>query len=171
MSIDSAVESLTRFPMVLANLVRPLGDDIQKFARTSEDWSILQIVCHLADEEEFDFPVRIQLTLDGSQSWPPIDPEGWATERNYSGQNLEEQLERFGALRKSALTQLSARGWEAIDWNSSYSHETIGELSAGDLLHSWAAHDILHLRQISKRLYEYNEVQANSFSTRYAGNW
>ena len=171
MSIDSAVESLTRFPTVLANLVRPLGDDIQKFARTSEDWSILQIVCHLADEEEFDFTVRIQLTLDGSQPWPPIDPEGWATERNYAGQNLEEQLERFGALRKSALAQFSARGWEAIDWNRSYKHEILGKLSAGDLLHSWAAHDILHLRQISKRLYEHNEVEAKSFSTRYAGNW
>lgn len=171
MSLASAIESLARFPKVLTTLTESLGEEICAFAPESTDWSILQIVCHLADEEEFDFPVRIQLTLNGGGQWPPIDPEGWASERNYANQNLREQLDRFTQLRERSLTELAAQHWDDNAWNRSYQHELLGTLSAGDLLHSWAAHDILHLRQISKRLYQYNETQAADYSTRYAGNW
>ena len=42
---------------------------------------------------------------------------------------------------------------------------------AGDLLAAWSAHDALHLRQISKRLYQIAQRDAGSYSVQYAGEW
>jgi hypothetical protein len=36
---------------------------------------------------------------------------------------------------------------------------------------SWAAHDMLHLRQIAKRLFQIAQRDGDGFSTDYAGEW
>ena len=171
MSVEAAFKSLQRFPSQLAGIVNLLPDEVADFVPDSGNWSILQIVCHLADEDEFDFPVRIRLMLAGAERWPPIDPEGWAVERDYASQSLGEQLQRFARLRSSALDDFASMQIPNSDWNKQYEHEELGTFRAGDILHSWASHDILHLRQISKRIYEFNQQQADDFSTRYAGDW
>ena len=41
-----------------------------------DEWSILEVVNHLAEEETDDFRVRLgQLLEDPRKAWPPIDPE------------------------------------------------------------------------------------------------
>ena len=47
----------------------------------------------------------------------------------------------------------------------------IGPIRAGDLLASWAAHDMLHLRQIAKRKFELIQQAGGEFTTDYAGPW
>ena len=45
-----------------------------------------------------------------------------------------------------------------------------GILRAGDLLCSWLAHDLMHIRQINT-LYEYLAITCPEFSTAYGGTW
>lgn len=133
-------------------------------------WSILEVVCHLADEEEADFRVRLRSTLeDPSKPWPPIDPEAWAEQRRYNQQDLAQSLARFTRERAASLDWL--RSLAGPDWTCSHEHPAIGRLSAGDLLTSWCAHDALHLRQIAKRLFELTQRDAGDFSSVYAGAW
>src|SRR5664280_710564 len=48
-------------------------------------WSILEVINHLYDEERADFRVRVDMTLQqATEPWPPINPEGWVTERLYN---------------------------------------------------------------------------------------
>jgi len=146
----------------------PIAD--ARWKPESGAWSILEIVCHLADEEESDFRVRLRSTLeDPSKPWPGIDPEGWAKERRYNEQDLSENLARFASERAASLEWL--RSLADVNWTRSYEHRVIGSLSAGDLLVSWCAHDVLHLRQIAKRLFELTRRDAREFSTAYAGDW
>jgi hypothetical protein len=46
-----------------------------------------------------------------------------------------------------------------------------GRLSAGDMLMSWVAHDLLHLRQLVELHYAYHKQQAQPYDIGYAGDW
>jgi hypothetical protein len=52
-----------------------------------------------------------------------------------------------------------------------YHHPKLGVFHAGDLLSAWVAHDLLHVKQITKRLYQRTVAEAKPFITPYAGEW
>ena len=57
------------------------------------------------------------------------------------------------------------------NWKHQYQHPTAGALTAAGLLHCWAAHDLLHLRQIVAARYARLAVMAAPASLDYAGRW
>jgi len=133
---------------------------------SSPPWSILQIVCHLIDEETDDFPIRLRLTLDDpAQPWPVIDPERTARERSYD-LTLADALKQFTVARAESLKMLHAV--DSPDFSRAHTHPKLGALAAGDVLAAWAAHDHFHLRQIIKRRIQWLEAQAGPFSIAYA---
>ena len=134
------------------------------------DWSILEIVNHLADEEVEDFRRRVDLTLHHEgEPWPPIDPVAWAVERRYNDRGLDESLARFLEARRTSIAWLEQL--ESPDWQRVYRHPKVGALSAGDLLASWLAHDMLHIRQLAKRHFQFLGESLPGFSLAYAGDW
>lgn len=170
MNAQHIIERMDRFSSVLPALVSGVGRDEALYRPDESTWSILEIVCHLADEEAGDFRPRLQRTLaDPQQEWEPIDPTGWATSRGYREADLQEATARFVAERQRSVVWLMSLG--AVHWQRAYPHPKFGPIRAGDLLAAWAAHDALHLRQIAKRQYELASVNATGFSTRYAGEW
>lgn len=130
-------------------------------------WSMLEVLCHLIDEERDDFRRRVQSTLeDPARDWPPIDPEGWARDRDYNQRDLAAMRAEFARERAISLAWL--RGLVEPRWENTKQHPLAGALSAGDLLASWIAHDVLHLRQMTNvRLAHLAETVA-PYSTRYA---
>ena len=170
MNFERLVDSLERFLTTLPALVADLDQQTLRWKPKSENWSVLEIVCHLADEEVEDFRKRVQMTLeDSSQDWPSIDPEGVADSRNYNQQNIDEVLARFVKERKASVAWL--RTLESPNWNATYDHPTFRPIQAGEVMAAWVAHDHLHTRQIAKRLFELSTVDGQPFSTRYAGDW
>lgn len=171
MNAEYCIESLARFPDVLCSVVGLI--DAHTLSRRAPDaigWSIVEVLCHLADEEVEDFRVRLELTLtDPDQDWPPIDPEGVAVSRVYRKQNASEVIARFVAAREVNVQWL--RSLDHPDWSATHTHPRFGSMCAGELLAAWAAHDLLHLRQITKRLFELVQAQAAPYATTYAGEW
>ena len=163
-------DALDRFGRLLPEVVRGVTAEDGRWKPADGAWSILEVVSHLADEEEFDFAVRTRMTLTSpAEPWPPIDPEGWAVERRYNEGDLDEAANRFATLRMESISWL--RSLVDPDWEQTYDHPQFGLFRAGDVLASWAAHDCLHLRQISKRMYQLAQRDAGDYSTRYAGDW
>ena len=78
-------------------------------------------------------------------------------------------LRRFDAERQNSLAWL--RSLQNQNWDRAHQHPQFGPIPAGDLLNAWAAHDMLHIRQITKRLFELNVQEAKPYENRYAGNW
>jgi len=168
MDIEPIIPRMEMFPNAVAQLTSDLMSDDHRWKPASGAWSILEVICHLADEEEFDFRPRLESTLsDPNAVWPPIDPEGWAIERRYNEQSLAEQLERFSRERAQSIGWL--RGLNFPNWKALHQHPSIGPVRAGDLLVSWVCHDALHLRQLAKRLFELSQRDMPGFSTNYAG--
>src|SRR5262245_10180812 len=101
------IASLDRFRRMLPEVVRDVSPDEARWQPADGAWSILGVVCHLADEEEFDFGARLKLTLsDPNQPWPEIDPEGWARERRYNDGSLHKAAAGFTSLREQSLKWL-----------------------------------------------------------------
>ncbi|HUT86912.1 MAG TPA: DinB family protein [Candidatus Heimdallarchaeota archaeon] len=132
-------------------------------------WSILEVVSHLLDEEKEDFRVRIDFTLHRpDEPWPGIDPEGWVTRRTYNERDLGETLEGFLTAREESLAWL--RGLSSPNWDAARD-ASFGQITAGDFLASWVAHDLLHLRQIVQLHWSYTAMKVSPYRTTYAGTW
>lgn len=170
MEFPKLIDSLERFGKLLPAVVAGVSKDDARWKPELGGWSILEIVCHLADEEVEDFRCRVKMTLkDPSAPWPPIDPEGAAIERRYNEQNLSEVVQRFIDERAKSTQWL--RSVESPDWDLAYQHPKFGAIRAGEVMVSWAAHDQLHLRQIAKRMFEINVRDGAPYATDYGGEW
>lgn len=170
MDAAALIARLEVTPAALRALLGPIDPADARWKPPSGAWSILEVVCHLVDEEVEDFRRRLDLTLrDPARPWPQIDPEGAARQRRYNEQDLAERLHRFAAERERSLAWL--RALDDPDWDRGHEHPRAGRLRAGDLLVSWVAHDQLHLRQIARRLYELTLRDGGVYSAEYAGGW
>ena len=149
---------------------RWLSDDEARWRSEPSQWSAKEVIHHLYDEDREDFQTRIELTLRAPDAaWPPIDPPRWVVERAYNEQAWPALIDRFLAQRAAHVDWL--RGLRAPDWERTHTHPTAGPLRAGDLLASWIAHDVLHLRQLARIHFRRGEQLVAPYSNRYAGAW
>jgi hypothetical protein len=137
---------------------------------SSGEWSLLEVINHLADEEVEDFRTRLRLTLEApDRDWPPIDPERWVFERRYNQRDLKESQERFVAARLESARWLQT--FPSLDMNATHTHPQIGSMRAGDLVHAWLAHDQLHIRQMNRLHYQFLAENRGEYLIQYAGEW
>jgi hypothetical protein len=165
MNIRFFVTRLSANAEAIERLLKDIDEEHAQWKPAPEKWSILEVVCHLVDEEKFDFRVRLDYTLNKpGEAWPPIDPQGWVVEHGYVGKDVSEQLLLFLAERYKSIEWLNAL--ESVDWNAAHEHPALGRITAGGLLGSWLAHDYLHIRQLSNLHVGYlaQTIQAHSLS-------
>ncbi|MEM9559797.1 MAG: DinB family protein [Planctomycetota bacterium] len=170
MNTPALIRQMERFPAVLAALLAGIDADRARRRGPDGQWSIVEVLAHLADEETADFRARLIVLLDDPErDFEPIDPGGWAEDRGYLERDHADELDRFAAARAGSISWL--RSLECPDFSRAKHHPTMGPLHAGDVLAAWAAHDLLHLRQITKRLYELTGADAEPYAAFYAGDW
>jgi hypothetical protein len=169
MDLEYCIKQLAEDAQRVGALVDGVNEAQARWKPDPDSWSILEVICHLLDEERYDFRVRLDITLHKTnESWPSIDPAGWVTERGYNEQDLAIALQGYLEEREASLAWL--RGLERPDWEAAYKAPW-GPITAGDLLASWVAHDLLHMRQLVELHWYYKEEQVAPYSTRYAGEW
>ncbi|HUM14909.1 MAG TPA: DinB family protein [Candidatus Nitrosotalea sp.] len=167
--LDVVRRELARGAETIAALAAGVADDEARRRPAPEAWSLLEVICHLHDEEREDFRPRLDLVLHRPQdTWTRIDPAGWITARRYNERDLAEALQGFLVERERSLAWLGSLA--APDWSREY-QAPFGRITAGDLLASWAAHDLLHTRQLVELRRARLLAQAAPYSTQYAGDW
>ena len=168
MKPDHIIQQLQANRAVFKNLLAD-KEAMIKWKPTTEAWSLLEIVCHLYDEEREDFRTRVFNTLLTPELQPPsIDPPGWVVQRKYAQQDYAEKLHAFLDERNKSIKKLKAL--KNPEWDNIYTHPFAGRLSAYQLLANWLAHDYHHIRQINRRLYEYLGY-SSKVGLGYAGDW
>jgi DinB superfamily len=150
-------------------LVAEVSDEQARWRPDEQAWSMLEMVCHLHDEERLDFRVRIDTLLHHpGEEAPPIDPEGWVHEHRYNERDLQTELDGFMAERQKSITWL--KSLEAPDWEATY-QAPWGSIRAGDIFAGWLAHDLLHMRQLLEHHWAYLNRECTPYSTQYGGEW
>ncbi|HSG08715.1 MAG TPA: DinB family protein [Longimicrobiales bacterium] len=151
-------------------LIRHVEPEQARWKPAPDQWSIQEVTAHLAEEEVLDFRTRLDLTLHHpGTEWPRIDPQRWVTERGYNAWDPEDTLDRFLAERSRSLAWLEEI--PAPDWERAYQHPRFGAIRAGELMTSWVAHDLIHLRQLTRLHRQYLVDVVSPWSAAYAGNW
>ena len=168
MNLDFFVAQLQTQGNAILQLVGGLTPAQARWRPRASDWSVLEVLNHLIDEEREDFPARLRVVLAATDArWAPIAPQAWVKQRRYNQRDLAESITAFRSERASSLKWLRALP-QRTPWRRKYAH---GDLTAGDLLVAWTAHDVLHLRQLTELRYALIARVGKPFSQAYAGDW
>lgn len=152
------IDALKSTPETLRGLLSQVTVEQARSARGGdENWSVVEVVCHLRDAEEISLQ-RMQAMRD--QDRPRVsgyDQEALARERNYSGADLQAALNAFIEFRQRHIAALSVLSAE--DWERTGEHAQLGEITIfGHTLHK-VSHDAIHCAQIARQILA---VQANN---------
>jgi hypothetical protein len=93
MDLDWIIVHMDKNAQAIQALVQGISDELARWKPGPGDWSILEVINHLHDEEIEDFRAHLDLILNrGDEPWPRIDPEGWVVERRYNERDLAQSL-------------------------------------------------------------------------------
>jgi hypothetical protein len=148
--LDHTIALLERTPGALDELLRGLPAEWTDANEGGDSWGPQEIVAHLAHADRTDWIPRVHHLLEfgETQPFPPFDRLGQRTAME--GKSLAQVLEDFTAARASALDQLRALNLGPADLDRCGTHPAFGPVTLGQLLATWAAHDLTHLHQISR---------------------
>ena len=111
-----------------------------------DEWSLVEIMCHLRDvEAEVNLP-RIKKVIQESNPFiPGKDTDPWAPERQYILQDCMEALSSYLSARIELLSVLESLAPE--DWQRPARHAILGPTHIQELAGIIASHDRLHIQQ------------------------
>lgn len=169
MDITYLYQQLTQNKLIIEHLLRHASPDEIIWRPHPEHWCLLEIICHLYDEEREDFRARTKSVLtDPHQALIPFNPVTWVKEKRYMEQDFHQKLQDFLAEREASLVWLN--GLDTPNWQQAYQHPKAGPLTAKMFLTNWVAHDCLHIRQITRIKHHYlGHLTGESID--YAGTW
>ena len=111
-----------------------------------KEWSALECLLHLLDTEQYIFPPRVQAFLAG-RDLEAYNPDTQGTQMDASTKPAEIA---------ASFAQLRARSLEALaqvtktDLSRTTRHSELGTVTLEEMLHEWAAHDLMHTVQAER---------------------
>src|SRR5215207_8997259 len=111
------------------------------------EWSPVGCLRHLRDAERDVFSVRVRAFLAG-QDLVPYDPDTQGSVD--AGETPMDLANDFARLRQECLVPLAQL--QEADLKREVIHDEYGPVRLGELLHEWAAHDLMHTVQAEQAL-------------------
>jgi len=145
---------LARTPPMLDAWLRGLDDETLRRNEGAGTFSPFDVVGHLIHGEETDWIVRARIILEHGESRPFEPFDRFAQMNVPKAATIGEALERFAELRARNLAELADLKLEPSDLERTGTHPALGRVTLGNLLSTWVAHDLVHIRQIARVLAE-----------------
>jgi len=167
--INRYITQLQRNMEAITSLLAKKDEQEYQWKKNPNKWSLLEIICHLVDEEKEDFRVRLKNVLETPDKRPPLfDPLEWVKSRKYQSQNFDDKLSEFISEREKSLGWLKTL--EHKNWEQGYDYADFGHVNGHFFINNWVAHDYLHIRQITRVHYDYLQSMS-AINVSYAGKW
>lgn len=146
--LQDALEVLERTPATLRALLGGISDRWAKRNEGGESWSPHDVVGHLVHGEKTDWIARARIILEHGEAraFDPFDRFAQLGDES----SLEERLDAFESLRAENLAQL--KRMDLSDLGRTGRHPELGTVTLGQLLATWVAHDLSHVRQIARTM-------------------
>lgn len=138
-------------PEVLEGLLRAVTPERARAARGGdEDWSVVEVVCHLRDVEERAIARMRAMRDEENPTMQGYDQEALARERNYAAADLSDAFAAFARFRAQHIAELEALRPE--EWQRPGHHSEAGAVTVMRHTITIANHDAVHLAQIARQL-------------------
>jgi hypothetical protein len=167
-NLQDTIALLARTPATLNTLLRDLPQAWTHRNEGGETWTAYDVVGHLIHGERSDWMQRTRGILEhgDTRAFQPFDRE--AQQHTSAGKSLPQLLDEFARLRTENLDALRGMNLGGVDFERRGRHPVFGVVTLGQLLATWAAHDLTHLHQLS-RIMAHQYRDAVGPWTRYLG--
>ncbi len=158
-NLEMTMALLARTPATLDALLRQLPDEWTTANEGEKTFSAYEVVGHLVHGERSDWIPRVKMILQfgESRAFEPFDR--FAQERESQGKSLAQLLDEFAELRAGNLQKIRSLGLTEQQMQLRGKHPRLGTVTLGNLLSTWAAHDMTHLHQTARILaHQYREA-------------
>ena len=141
---------------ILTHLLTSVDQTTATTLRDAHDgprgWTVLEVLCHLRD---FDEILRARAALIRDEETPRLpgyDHVAMAVERAYNQQELRTVLAEFTASRRATVALFA--GLSDAQWTRAGIHPERGPFSMTDAVMQVGMHDVTHLEQITRILFD-----------------
>ena len=164
MNLEYCINQLSHNPNTIQQLIHNIPEEHARWKPDANTWSMVEVMQHLVDEERQDFRFRLKHILSGTkEQWQPInnepgDPHG----------DLQMLFKTYLEERQDSIKLLKTL--TDADWSIEF-ETPFRVMSSGDMLASWVAHDILHIRQFVELKWAITTRDLQPYGVGYAGPW
>jgi hypothetical protein len=145
------LDALRVTPDTLTGLLAGVTQEQAQVAKGGdENWSVVEVLCHLRDAEEYGLQRDILMRDRDNPDILPWDQEKLALERNYAAQNLRAVLAEFITLRQQRVAILE--GLSPEGWKRTGNHREIGTIDIFSHILHMVSHDAIHCAQIARQI-------------------
>lgn len=147
---QTVLSIVERTPAPLRKLLSSLPQSATE-QKNDEGWSPKDVVGHLIDTNGVAFRGRIgRIVTEARPRIEPIEPSERLDEGGFRERDLPSLLDDFARERSAAVTEIAALTPDQLA--RAGDHAEAGQITAANLVHYWACHDLTHLRQIEEML-------------------
>ena len=142
------IDAYETAPSRIASTIEGLSEAQMHYVPAIGEWSIHEIIIHLADSEAGGF-WRLRKTIaEKGATLPVYDEEIWTRNLSYRIQDRRLAMELFAALRASTAALL--RLLPPAAWERTSIHPERGEMTVHDIFNLYVEHGEIHLQQIER---------------------
>jgi hypothetical protein len=148
--LPEATQILQRTPATLTEMVRGIPDGWIKATEGVGTWSCYDIVGHLIHGELTDWIPRARIILEHGEAkaFEPFDR--CAQFREDQTRPINALLDQFAFMRAENLAILQGLRLSSDDLARKGTHPELGAVTLGQLISSWAVHDLSHISHIAR---------------------
>lgn len=140
------IEALPRFPR-----------EMWQFRPAPGEWSIHEIVVHIADSEAASFFRCRRFLAEPGSTVPGYDEALWARKLDYHSQSMDAALELFKWLRGN--THALIKDLPESAWHSTVTHSENGVMTMDNWLDTYERHIPDHIRQMEDNFEAWKETR------------
>jgi hypothetical protein len=151
MELEEAITVLARTPAVLGALLTGLPPQWVHRDDGTGTWSAYDIVGHILEGDASNWLPRTRMILEAgtARTFQPFDRVAMLGRDRVPVDTL---LDRLRTVRAASLDELASLNLTAADLPRRGTHPEFGEVTLGQVLATWVAHDLTHLAQVGEVL-------------------
>ncbi len=133
-------------PGVMKSLMSDLPQASWSDEPSSDDWAVIEVLCHLRDTETEVHQLQIKTLLEETRPFIPRPDAGvWAKQRKYLNEDGFAALRAFTSARIETLNRLNDLPDDS--WKRPARHAIFGPTNFREVIGFMADHDRLHVQQ------------------------
>lgn len=140
------IEDYGRAYSRLETALREFPREMWTFRPDEQDWTIHEIVVHIADSEANSYIRCRRFIAEPGSDVLGYDEAGWAHKLDYHSQSAADALELFRLLRHSSYALI--RNLPETVWSNTVVHSESGRMTFDDWLDTYTRHVPQHIAQM-----------------------
>jgi hypothetical protein len=137
---------LRQVPDLICEAIQGLSDNELRCRPSPDEWSVLEVCCHLRDAAEIEGQRIRRLVEEDEPTLQPYDQEALARERDYQGDDRRRVVIALRAFWGGLAYQLE--GLSDEEWERGGTHPEIGPVTVRSRAELEVEHARQHLEQI-----------------------